>query len=362
MALQAPGADAQEITFVVSRATPAEPRHQAGTIQPLGDGTLLLAYSHFYAGLARDNGAAHIVGRRSHDHGQTWSEPFELQANIGQINCMTPSLLRLPSGRLLLEFMRKDAEHRTGGIADPTQGLPGLLYPMVKHSDDDGETWSEPRQIPAEDDYWCSCHDRLFRSSSGRVLLPMSTRVGAFCWFSDDEGQTWRMSAQPIMAPEELQGYTEPIVAQMNDGRLKMWLRNKGRRFHVAISDDDGDSWTLHSRWGPNARSAPCMVRRIADTGDLLILWNNNQVRTPLTAAISKDEGETWTHIRDLEPMRHWPPKITHSYPSLVFSGGYAHITYYESEIQGDASDAVHAGALMSLKYRRLPVSWFYET
>ena len=336
-----------EINIILAEATEQEPRHQAGTILPFDDGRLFLAYSHFYDRDAKDDGPAHIVGRWSHDEGETWTEPVELQENIGRINCMTPSLLRSPSGRVLLEFMRKDAQ-------------PGLLHPMVKSSDDESQTWSEPKQITQGDDYWCSCHDRLFRTSRGRILLPMSTGVGAFCWLSDDDGDTWRMGTGPIKAPEEIVGYAEPIIVETKDNKLKMWLRNKGTRFHVAISEDDGDSWRLHSDWGPNARNTPAMVRRIPDTGDLLIIWNNNQIRTPLNCGISYDDGETWKHIRDLEPMTEWPKRCIHAYPSLAFLNGNAHITYFESKRHRDPADTTHYGSMLSLRYRRLPVGWFY--
>ena len=51
--------------------------------------------------------------------------------------------------------------------------------------------------------------------------------------------------------------------------------------------------------------------RRVAipSTDDLLLVWNNNDgsnaqtsgKRTPLTVAISKNEGETWEHMTNLE-------------------------------------------------------------
>jgi hypothetical protein len=44
-------------------------------------------------------------------------------------------------------------------------------------------------------------------------------------------------------------------------------------------------------------------VKRIPKTGDLLIVWNDTaeKVRTPLTVAVSKDEGRTWQHVRNVE-------------------------------------------------------------
>ena len=300
-----------EINVILAEATEQEPRHQAGTILPFEDGLLLLAYSHFYDRSAKDDGPAHIVGRWSRDSGETWGEPSELQENIGRINCMTPSLLRLPSGRVLLEFMRKDAQIDNYPEDLPRGDFSGLLHPMVKSS--------------------------------------------------DDEGATWRMGSGPLPPHPEVGGYAEPIIVETKDGKLKMWLRNKGTRFHVAISDDDGDSWRLHSDWGPNAHNAPCMVRRIPDTGDLLIIWNNNQIRTPLNCGISTDDGETWQHIKELEPMTEWPKRCVHAYPSLALLNGNAHITYYEARKHSDPADTVHYGALVSLRYRRLPIGWFYE-
>src|SRR5690606_29507733 len=50
-------------------------------------------------------------------------------------------------------------------------------------------------------------------------------------------------------------------------------------------------------------------IARVPETGDLLLVWNNNDgtreeikdKRTPLTIAVSKDEGKTWTHVKDIE-------------------------------------------------------------
>ncbi|MHC4871663.1 MAG: sialidase family protein [Planctomycetota bacterium] len=346
----------QEINIVLAEATEQQPRHQAGTILPFDDGRLLLAYSHFYDKVAKDDGPAHVVGRWSEDEGDSWGAPFELQENIGKLNCMTPSLLRLPSGRILLEFMRKDVQG--GGV----EGASGVLHPMVKFSDDEGQTWSEPKQITEGNGYWCSCHDRLFLTSKGRVLLPVTTKSdGAHCWFSDDGGETWCKGKGGVMPDDSTKVFVECTIYETKDGRLKRVMRNSSTRFCLGASDDWGDTWTLDYDWGPNVGTSPGMVRRIPDTGDLLLIWNNNQIRTPLCCGISKDDGQTWEKIKDIEPMKRWPAERTHCYPSLTFLNGNAHITYFEGRKHSDPADTVHYGALLSLKYRRLPVEWFYQ-
>ena len=60
---------------------------------------------------------------------------------------------------------------------------------------------------------------------------------------------------------------------------------------------------------GVQAPEAPATLRRIPATGDLLLIWNNTFTagighggpRTPLTAAVSNDEGETWKIVDNLE-------------------------------------------------------------
>ena len=57
---------------------------------------------------------------------------------------------------------------------------------------------------------------------------------------------------------------------------------------------------------------SPASIARIPSTGDLILVWINNDekaegkryfsgMRTPLTVAISKDEGKTWQNIKNIE-------------------------------------------------------------
>ena len=350
--------DTRAIDAVLSPATAQHPRQTEASMLAFPDGRLLLAYSDFYDGPGRDEDPAQIAGRWSKDEGQTWSEPFVLQENIGKINCMSASLLQLPSGRMLLAFGRKDAQ-------------PGLLHAMVKYSDDEGQTWSEPKDITRGDNYWCITNDRLVRLSNGRILYPIEARsVGCHVWYSDDDGATWQMSRENIARPEGIH-YAEPTVVELKDGRVAMYIRSNAGNLHIALSDDGGESWRTHKTHapdmaghpdcGPNAAESPCMVKRVPGSDDLLLVWNNNRVRTPLTAAISSDNGETWRHFRDIEAMDGWPPRLIHTYPSITFLNGNAHLTYGHVHLAWRDEKPPKLDVTASLKYRRLPLEWFYE-
>jgi sialidase-1 len=75
---------------------------------------------------------------------------------------------------------------------------------------------------------------------------------------------------------------------------------------------------------------------------------NHGGKRTPLTAAISPDEGKTWTRKRNLEE----DPAFTYSYTSLAFAQGRAVMSYY---VRDEATGRI------SSRFRSVPIGWFYE-
>ncbi|MBT4821125.1 MAG: exo-alpha-sialidase, partial [Lentisphaerae bacterium] len=277
----------KEISTIICPASRTHCRQTEASILPFEDGRLFLAYTDFYGSEPKDAGAARIMGKWSRDEGTTWSPPFLVQENIGELNVMEASLLRLPAGRVLLSFMRKDSEG--GGNL-----VGGRLHPMLKHSDDECQTWSEPVQMTQGDAYWCSTNDRLVRLQGGRLLLPArELGSGSHVWLSDDDGATWRKSSENIREPEG-ERYAEPTVIELADGTVAMFLRSTMGNIHIARSGDEGESWALHSTAGPAAPFAPCMVKRVPCSDDLLLIWNNHSIRSNLTSAISRDSGETW--------------------------------------------------------------------
>jgi hypothetical protein len=340
---------------ILCQADHQHPRLDEASLLPLSNGRLYLAYSDFYDANENDEGAARIMGMWSDDGGATWSRPVVAQENIGRVNVMEPSLLQLPSGRVLMTFMRKDRDH--------LQPEPEVLILMVKHSDDGCRTWSVPLQLCAGADDEV-CHDRLIRHSSGRLILP-----GGKVWLSDDEGVTWRQA-------KNAGGGGEPSVAELADGALLMlWRSGSGSRdfrLHAMRSRDAGETWTAENEdWGPASSTAPCILRRVPGSDDLLLVWNHNSHRTDLASAVSHDGGRIWENFRVLEPAEGWPLFRSHQYPSLAFHRGNAHLTYREvHKIPGARAARLANGPgkphrvemYMHLIYRRLPIQWFYET
>ena len=141
----------KEINVVISEANETHCRQTEGSIAVTSEGRLLLAFTDFYDVKWVDMSPARIVGKWSDDEGESWTETFVLQENIGDLNVMCPSLLTLPSGRIILAFGRKD---RRKFLSNPGGECAerGVMHLMAKYSDDQGVTWSEPKQITREND------------------------------------------------------------------------------------------------------------------------------------------------------------------------------------------------------------------
>jgi sialidase-1 len=336
---------ASHIEHIVCVASVQSPRQSEASLIAFDDGRLLLAYGDFYAGDATDHGKARISGKWSMDEGATWGEPFVIKPNYSKGNIMEANLLLLPSGRILLAYNR--VETGAGETHAP------IIHLDLTHSDDRGKTWSPPRQISAHDIENCTTNDRFVRLSTGRILLPASGAASPV-WISDDEGESWRQGDSTYRC------HAEPAIVELADGSLKMYSRETSagpyRHLYVADSHDGGETWTPARESPIRSAAVPCAIRRIPESEDLLLIWNNAGHRTNLTAAISRNGGATWGHFRTIEPQEQWPLTRSHAYPSVMFHNGYAHLTYWEVHKHPETGYMTHT------IYRRLPIAWFYES
>jgi sialidase-1 len=332
-------------------ATVANPRYSEGSVVVLTDGTLLYAVTEFQGG-GQDHATARIVARRSPDGGRTWGETRVLQENVGAQNVMSVTLRRLLPGR--------------------EDGPIGLFY-LVKNSSADLQVWlrvsqdecasfGDPIRVTPEPGYHVLNNDRITVLSNGRLICPVAwspdfRRVNhfvAFCYLSDDGGKTWRRGKGQVDQPRR--GAMEPEVIELTDGRALMIVRTQVGIIAASHSSDGGDTWGAPFPLGPRAPEAPATLRRIPATGHLLLIWNDSLVpgadhgggRTPLSAAVSADEGRSWSRPKLLEN----DPNAGYAYTSVAFHQNRVLLTYYV--------DAPGTGRIGS-RFRSVPVSWFLQ-
>jgi hypothetical protein len=337
------------------------PRNSEGDFVRLAGGRWLFVYTHFDGG-SDDHASAHLAGRVSDDDGLTWSQQDrEILPNEAGMNVMSVSLVRLFDGRIALFYLRKES------VTD--------CRPYVRYSDDEARTWGVPAQIVADQDaaYYVVNNDRVIQLSSGRLVVPaarhavrrdppaFSSYGEALCYVSDDAGATWqrghgapvgpRADGVPVMIQE-------PGVVELNDGRLMMYARTDAGSQYLAMSSDGAGSWSELRPSEIVSPLSPASIERVPTSGDLMLVWNNHAgiaeelsgKRTPLTVALSDDEGDHWGRVRNLEENPHgW-----YCYTAMAFAADYALLAYC-------AGDRREGNGLATLQITRVPLTWLYD-
>jgi len=285
------------------------PRNSEGDFITLKDGRILFIYSHFTGRSGSDFGSAYLAGRFSKDGGKTWTnEDIVVVENEGEQNVMSVSLLRLQNGNIALFYARKNSIHD--------------CIPMMRISTDEARTWSSPITcITDQNEYYVLNNNRVIQLKNGRLLMPVALhqtpkgsgesnfngRGRLFVYYSDDNGATWKRSGE-VSNPLDVVAQ-EPGVIELKDGTVMMFIRADGGFQQFSYSKDKGQTWTPMVAGNLPSPLSPASISRIPSTKDLLVVWNNNDgsnpqikgKRTPLTVAISKDEGKTWINITDVE-------------------------------------------------------------
>lgn len=320
----------------VAASTPEYTRKGEGDVIELKDGRLLIVYMEF-SGKGDDYATTRLVAQESADGGRTWDRHRVVtQTAPGDINVYSPNLIRAADGGILLIFMRKH------GVS------PTVNTHYVWKSADEGEHFSPLAEFAARGDH-SLCNAVVKRLRSGRLLVPtspydtiISSGVDDSCgcgtvMYSDDDGLTWLEANNRVYLP--MRGVMEPHVEETRDGRVLMVMRTQLGSLFLSESTDEGITWSKPQTTGLRTPESCPELTRIPATGDLLMIWNNAPYepdfashygkRSPLTAAVSRDEGRTWENIRDIED----DPHRAFSNPGCRFtSKGAAIVNYWTCE------------------------------
>ena len=281
------------------------PRNSEGDFVTLKNGRILFIYSHYTGTSTSDHAPAYLAGKFSDDGGKTWSDDdFTVVEKEGDMNVMSVSLLRLRNGNIALFYLRKNSEMD--------------CIPMMRISTDEAKTWGNPIAcITDKKGYFVLNNNRVIQLKNGRLLMAVAlhentegkfNQIGRlFPYYSDDNGATWHCGEE-VSNPSGIVTQ-EPGVIELKDGTVMMFIRAGGGFQQLSYSKDKGQTWTPIVASNIHSPVSPASIARIPSTGDLLLVWNNNDgsnpqtkgKRTPLTVAVSKDEGKTWEHITDIE-------------------------------------------------------------
>jgi sialidase-1 len=178
-------------------------------------------------------------------------------------------------------------------------------------SQDDGESWSEPRSLKG------LCRDGMNHLTpgpansgiqlrngeySGRLVVALAAAGGIGVMYSDDHGGTWTLGGMTVGS----QGY-EPQIAELSDGRILLNVRNhsdKPGRI-ISVSADGGITFTECFDERLSAQLCQASLLRCtgaAGTGDdgatPIVFCGPGDGRRLLTVRRSNDDCETWPIAR----------------------------------------------------------------
>lgn len=265
-----------------------------------------------------DAGDIDLLLKRSFDNGKTWTDPQVIWDDSDN-TCGNPNpVVDRETGRIWLFSTWNLGEDSEREIITKTSD--DTRRPYVMYSDDDGESWSEPRELTdccKESSWgWYATGPGIgiqleHGKHKGRLVIPANHSYdepdstvyrrfgdygyGAHLLYSDDHGETWRKS-EPIRP-----GTNESQIVELDDGTLMMNMRSYNGQYSraVATSTDGGETW---SEIDHDLQLVESQVQAsIFNYGDykdkMLMLFANPAVpvgRTHMTLRASFDEGQHW--------------------------------------------------------------------
>ena len=317
--------------------------HHASTVLPLADGRVLAAWF----GGSREKGSDVGIWM-AEKGGEGFGEPRLIAGSMEPH--WNPVLFERADGHILLFFKvgREIPDWRT----------------MVMESSDGGKSWDGPRELAEGDGSGGRgpVKNKPIRLGSGRVLSPASVERGVWKCFvdiSDDDCRTWRRSNlifargtekleegflswqgkmrrareageefdMSLVPPEYAhgRGVIQPTLWEDENG-VHALMRSGEGWIYRSDSLDEGESWCeAYPTSVPNNNSGIDLTR--LEDGTILLCMNprggNFGERSPLSICASRDGGETFERISDLEAE-----KGEFSYPAITRRGKRIYLTY----------------------------------
>ncbi|MFZ3560951.1 exo-alpha-sialidase [Streptomyces sp. BH055] len=280
----------------------------------------LLAFAEGRKNDCTDAGDIDIVVKRSEDGGRTWSPLQVVNEGAGDTHGNPSPVVDRGTGRILLA-----ETYNTGRTDGKNCDVPCDRTPHMQHSDDDGRTWSRPRDLSGEllpDDFnsWYATGPshgiQLTRGPHrGRLVFAVNaetwngsrvTANHAALVVSDDGGEHWRVGAKDSWPVAEdgtfRQKPSEMALVELPDGTIHISGREQdgtdlGHRTQT-VSRDGGDSFghpftALPDLYAPMVQGSTLPVGRHGDRLLLACPGDPDRRRTMMIRS-SYDGGRTW--------------------------------------------------------------------
>ncbi|GAA3954389.1 exo-alpha-sialidase [Streptomyces marokkonensis] len=331
-------------------------------------GDTLLAFAEGRLLNCGDAGDIDIVVKRSTDGGRTWGPLRVVNDGGGDTHGNPAPVVDRATGRVLL--VETYNAGRTDAVGCP---VPCARTPHLQYSDDDGRTWSAPRDLsagilpPDWNSWYATGPVHGVQLTGGAHPRRLVVGVNAETWdggrvtanhaalvVSDDGGEHWKVGATdtwPVAADGTFrQKPSELTLTERADGTLLVSGREEhgtdlGHRTQAA-SRDGGDSFTgpfraLADLYTPQVQGA---LLRLGDRMLLSAPADPDRRRT-LTIRSSYDGGATWDTVdRGTVVTRDW--------------SGYSDMVAVDDETVGLLYEGGTADARDEIRFARFTEDW----
>ncbi|MDQ0777691.1 sialidase-1 [Streptomyces aurantiacus] len=330
----------------------------------------LLAFCEGRVGSRDDFGHIDIVLKRSTDRGLTWG-PFQVAASNGAALAGNPAPVVLDTGRILLVHVRNAALATEDAIRRGKVSAADGRRVWLCHSDDDGLTWSSPRDITERTKraawrWYATTPGHALQLTTGRVVVPANhslppagtdngtegTYNGGHCLLSDDRGETWRLGyvddgLGDSDIPDNYVNVNETTAAELPDGRVYFNARTDstapGTRAD-ACSRDGGAS--LVKPFRPQAGlTGPVVEGCVLQLRDPDVLLYSGPAdpgyRALMTIRASTDDGVTWRTAYTVDGL----------------PAAYSDLVRVDDATVGLLYETGDFGAYETITFRRVPVT-----
>ena len=290
----------------------------------LDNGDLYLAY---YGGAGEYSSGTVVYGARLNKGSSRWSQPKKIAGNPFR-SLGNPVVWQGPNGVVWLFYVTRF------GDTWSTSRI------KVKISRDGAVSWSDSALLTIEPGTMVRAHPIVLQT--GEYLLPIYHETGhdtelvgpdttSFFLRYNPSNKKWS-SSKRIRSDH---GNLQPAVAQVDDRHLIAYCRRGGGYEPTtegylikSESRDGGHTWGKGTNSSfPNPNSAVDFIK--LRSGRLLLVYNHNMNdRTPLTAALSSDNGKTFP-----DRMNIAAGQGSFAYPTVIQTrNGKIHVTFTSQE------------------------------
>lgn len=261
----------------------------------------ILAFAEARIENGADDGAHHIVLKRSIDKGISFSPSTIVVKSRGGQSWANPTVLQDKISGSIFLFYALNHQNASTEV-------------FYIRSEDDGITWSSASditQVVASNKNGWTFHlpgpGHGIQLKNKRLVIPIWHRrsisfatadrnYGVNCLFSDDQGKTWKIGGDTPVGQ-----FNESQIVEQKNGDILLIGRTINAQFgsHLAKvwSKDKGESWSQTLNYNSELKGAACDIGLIKLSADIILLSQPADLkkRKDLTIRMTSDDGETWS-------------------------------------------------------------------